>query len=211
VRTAGCLGVVSAGGQSSRFGSPKALAVVGGRRVADRAADALAEVTGREQVVAIANDPAIGEALGLPFRPDVLQGAGALAGVHSALLWAQELGMAGALVAGCDMPFLSSALLAELLSASPGADAVLPCSDGPRGVEPLCAWYGTSCIPAIEAAVRSGDGRMVGFHETVRVQRMPLEQVRRHGDPSRLFMNINRPADLEAADAMAREAGRDHA
>lgn len=196
------LGVVSAGGHSSRFGSPKALATVGGRRVVDRVADALYRVVPRENVVCIANDAELAEAIGLPWRRDALADAGPLAGVHAGLLWARERSAAGALVVGCDMPFVVPTLLEALLDAAVDADVVIPSSESRRGVEPLCAWYGDGCIPAIEAAAARGDARMIGFHRDVRVVRLPLDEVRRHGDPARLFLNINTPADREAAEAL---------
>ncbi|HSJ23292.1 MAG TPA: molybdenum cofactor guanylyltransferase [Longimicrobiales bacterium] len=197
------VGVVSAGGQSSRFGSPKALATVGGVRVVDRVIRALEAVLPRDRVVCIANDPALAAAIGLPARRDLLRDVGALAGVHAALQWAQELDAAGALVVGCDMPFVEASLLQALLDAAGDADVIIPCSEGRRGVEPLCAWYGVRCITAIEAAVHRGDARMIGFHEDVSVVHLPLADVRRHGDPARMFLNINTPADLKAAEALA--------
>jgi molybdopterin-guanine dinucleotide biosynthesis protein A len=196
------LGVISAGGRSSRFGSPKALAMVGGLRVVDRAAAALRTVTGAESVCCIANDAALADAIGLPWRPDALPGIGALAGVHAGLLWARERGAHGAIVVGCDMPFVAAPLLRELLARSDDADLVIPASDGPRGVEPLCAWYGDACVEAIEAAAARGDARMIGFHDAVRVVKLPLDAVRQHGDPARIFLNLNTPEDLAAAQAM---------
>jgi len=197
------LGAVIAGGLSSRFGSPKALVEVGGERVVDRVSAALRAALGHERIVCIANDPEIAAAIGLPSRADVMTGIGALGGVHAALLWAQERGCAGVLAAGCDMPFLAPALLRALLTHAAGADAVLPASDGPRGVEPLCAWYGTACIAAIEATVHAGNTRMIGFHDRVRVVRLPLEEVKRYGEPARMFMNLNTPADRAEAERLA--------
>ena len=40
---------------------------------------------------------------------------------------------------------------------------------------------------------------MISFHPDVDLYRLPLEQVRTFGDPAVLFMNVNTPADLEAA------------
>jgi molybdopterin-guanine dinucleotide biosynthesis protein A len=199
------LGVISAGGLSTRFGSPKALAQVGGRRVVDRVALALSAVVGAENVRCIANDPALGATVGLPFRGDTLVGHGALAGLHAALLWARDESAAGAVVVGCDMPFIAPSLLQELLLYAMDADVAIPESDGPRGVEPLCAWYGVGCIAAIEAAAARGDLRLVGFHDDVRVHRLARAQVSAHGDPARLFMNLNRPDDLARAQAMEAE------
>jgi molybdopterin-guanine dinucleotide biosynthesis protein A len=196
------LGVVIAGGLSSRFGSPKALAQVAGQRVVDRVIAALRDALHDADIVSIVNDAAIAAAIGLPHRADVLVGIGALGGVHAGLLWARERNCRGILAAGCDMPFVEPALLRALLDRAGEADAVLPASAGPRGVEPLCAWYGTACVPAIEAAVRAGDMRMIGFHDAVRVVRLPLHEVRMFGDPARLFMNLNTPADRDAAERL---------
>jgi molybdopterin-guanine dinucleotide biosynthesis protein A len=195
------LGVITAGGASSRYGAPKALATVGGRRVVDRAADALRTALGAGDVVAIINDAELARAGGLPHRPDVLRDIGPLAGVHAALLWAQERGADGVLIVGCDMPFLEPALLRELVRRGAAADAVVPESGGRRGVEPLCACYATACSAAIEEAVARGDTRMISFLDHVRTDRMPLAVVRSFGDPERMFLNVNTPADRAAADA----------
>jgi molybdopterin-guanine dinucleotide biosynthesis protein A len=197
------LGCIVAGGLSTRYGSPKALATVGGRRVVDRAADALREALGEEAaIVAIVNEPGIAAAIGLPHRADVVRGIGPLAGVHAGLLWAEERGAAGILAVGCDMPFLEPALLHEIASRAGEGDIIIPCSEGRRGVEPLCAYYAVACVPAIEAAVQHGDARMVGFHDAVRVARIPLEAVRSFGEPGRMFLNVNTAADRAAAEDM---------
>jgi molybdopterin-guanine dinucleotide biosynthesis protein A len=193
-------GVISAGGASMRYGSPKALALVGGRRVIDRVADALRAGLGHDSVVAIINDEALAQAAGLPHRGDVLTGVGALAGVHAALHYAAAHGFDRAFVAGCDMPLLEPALIAALVSRSGEADVVIPASEGPRGVEPLCACYSTRCIAAIEAAASRGDRRMIGFHADVRVDVLSLDEVRAFGDPARMFLNLNTPADRLAAE-----------
>lgn len=198
------LGVIIAGGASSRFGSPKALARVGGDRVVDRVARALREALGHDELVAIVNDAGLARAIGLPQRPDVRAGFGAVGGLHSALCHARDTGRAGVLAAACDMPFLSVELLRAILGLRTRHDAVLPESDGPRGVEPLCAWYGVRCIAAVEDALDGGDARMIGFHADLDVQRLGLERVRSFGDPARLFMNLNTPTDLERAEQLAR-------
>jgi molybdopterin-guanine dinucleotide biosynthesis protein A len=142
-------------------------------------------------------------AIGLPQRRDVIGGAGALAGVHAALLWASERGQRGVLAVGCDMPFLSPALMGALLAGRDGHDVVIPESEGRRGVEPLCAFYGISCIAPVERAIARGDARMIGFHADVVVQRIPLDAVRAFGDPTILFMNLNTEADRIAAEQRA--------
>jgi molybdopterin-guanine dinucleotide biosynthesis protein A len=197
------LGCIIAGGASTRYGSAKALAEVGGRRVVDRVADSLRIALPGADVVAIVNDAGLARAIGLPHRADVLTGIGPLAGLHAALLWAMERGAAGVLAAGCDMPFLEAPLLCELLARAPAFDIVVPASEGRRGVEPLCAYYAVSCVAAIDDALRRGDTRMIGFHEQVRVQRLPLDVVRSFGEPGRMFLNVNTTEDRLRAEALA--------
>jgi molybdopterin-guanine dinucleotide biosynthesis protein A len=201
------LGAVLAGGRSTRYGSPKALALVGGTRIVDRVIIALRAATA--DVVLIANDSALASAIDLPCRSDALPGLGALGGVHTALLWAREEDRAGIVGVACDMPFLSAPLLQQLRErAQSGADVVIPQSGGRRGVEPLCAYYGTGCIGAIEAAAAAGDQRMIGFHEQVRVVVIPLREVNQFGEPDELFLNVNTPEDRERAERIAQRIAR---
>jgi molybdopterin-guanine dinucleotide biosynthesis protein MobB len=193
-------GILLAGGESRRFGAPKALARVGGRTIAGRVRDVLRAVT--PDVRAIANRPELMVELGVQHRPDAVPGIGALGGILTALRWAVEDGRRGALVAACDLPFLSPGLFRALLASAEatGADAVLPESAGPHGFEPLCAWYGARCLPAVEEMAAAGERRAHRLAERVRAVRLPLEEVARHGDPSILFFNVNTVDDHREAE-----------
>jgi molybdopterin-guanine dinucleotide biosynthesis protein A len=72
-------------------------------------------------------------------------------------------------------------------------------------MEPLCAVYGPACGPAIERQLARGDLRAIGFHDDVRVGRLPLALVRGYGDPDVLFFNVNRPEDLKRAEELWRQ------
>lgn len=197
------LGVILAGGASRRFGAPKALARVGGRRIIDRVLDALRAAV--PEVVVSANDPALFADLGLPMRADEIAGQGALGGIHTALRWAAERGRSGALVVACDMPSVTAELLRTIAerAASSGADAVVPESGGPRGVEPLCAWYSVRCLPEIERTIGEGERRVHRLIDRIRAELIPLDEIRRAGDPHILFQNVNTPEDLRGAEARA--------
>jgi molybdopterin-guanine dinucleotide biosynthesis protein A len=84
-------------------------------------------------------------------------------------------------------------------------DMVVPESRGRRGIEPLFAAYRVSCLPGIEAALDEGDGRMIGFHDRVRVATIPRAEVASLCDPDRAFLNVNTPEERERAEAMAAE------
>jgi molybdopterin-guanine dinucleotide biosynthesis protein A len=203
------LGAILAGGESRRYGTPKALATVGGARIIERVVDALGRVV--PDLVLLANEPVLFADLGLPTRADVYPGLGALGGIHTGLRWAVEEGRPGILAVACDMPFPSKPLLTRLRDLAFGdlavdlmpPDIVIPESRGRRGVEPLLAAYGVGCIPAIEAQLARGDHRMVGFHDAVRVRRIPLAEVQSLCDPERTFLNVNTPSERERAERLA--------
>jgi molybdopterin-guanine dinucleotide biosynthesis protein A len=201
-----CTGVILAGGGASRYGGrAKGLERVGGERIIDRVARALAEAT--DKLLLVANAPEAATWLpGVRVAGDLRPGEGALGGLHAALAHA---GTDIVLVAW-DMPFVPATLLRELRARGEreGADAVLPESDGSRrGVEPLCAWYAARCLPAVEAALDSGDRRVVAFHANVDARRVPIEEVAAFGDPARLFGNVNTPDDLARAEQQVSAGG----
>jgi molybdopterin-guanine dinucleotide biosynthesis protein A len=172
-------------------------------RLVDRVVAAVRSVT--EEVVLIGNDREAFATVALPIRSDAVAGAGALGGLYTALLWAGERGHAGALAVSCDLPFPSAPLLGEVarVGLAGRADVVMPESLGPRGVEPLFAYYSLDCLPEIEAAIARRELELVGFSRALRVRTIPLEEVRRYGDPSRLFFNVNTREDREVAERLA--------
>jgi molybdopterin-guanine dinucleotide biosynthesis protein A len=187
------LGVILAGGLNRRYGSHKAFETVGGVRIIDRVITPLRASTAR--VAIVANEPRLYTPLGWPVRADHIPGAGPLGGIHAAVRWAVDEGFEVALVVACDMPFLPEALLRQLVSACAAGIAVVPASDGPRGLEPLCAAYGTGCLPAIESALAREDRAVISFFQDVEVRVLDLESVREHGQPSHIFLNVNRMND----------------
>jgi len=198
----GLAGVVLAGGRASRYGEQaKGLLRVGGERIIDRVAASLRGVT--TELLLIANDPTAQTWLpGVPTVADVRPGFGSLGGIYSALVQAQG----PALVVAWDMPFVSRELLLELArqaaSGQPPPDVVVPESSSHRGVEPLCAYYGPACVGPIGRQLDAGDLRVIGFYESVRVVRVPVEAIRRIGDPDILFHNVNTPDDLVVAERL---------
>jgi molybdopterin-guanine dinucleotide biosynthesis protein A len=194
-------GAILAGGGATRFGGkPKGLEVVGGERILDRLAQAMTRALG-ESPLLVANAPDAAA-----WRPDlrtvgdVHPGFGALGGIYTAVIEAP----APVVCVAWDMPFVSESLICTLAEGLGDADAVLPQSDGRRGVEPLCAAYGPACRDAIAASLAENDLRAIGFHRRIRVSILPLDQVRTLADPDFLFFNVNTADDLARADQLWR-------
>ena len=191
-----CVGVVLAGGASTRFGGrPKGLVEVGGRRLIDRVLAALRAATPRQLVVA--NDAALlVESLdGVPVHGDVRLDRGSLVGLHSALTIARG----NVLAVAWDMPFVSAPLLAALreLGERHGTAAI---PEGPRGLEPLCAYYPYTCRALVDAQLDRQELRLSAFVDALPARTiLQRDDVAEFGELEYLFANVNTPADLVAA------------
>jgi molybdopterin-guanine dinucleotide biosynthesis protein A len=194
-------GAILAGGGATRFGGkPKGLELVGGHRILDRLVRTMESALG-EPPLLVANAPDAAT-----WRPDLRTvsderpGFGALGGIYTAVVKAP----APVVCVAWDMPFVSQPLIKVLAEGLTQYDAMLPESDGRRGVEPLCAAYGPACADAISASLEKGDLRAIGFHGAIRVGILPLDRVRLLADPDLLFFNVNTADDLARADELWR-------
>jgi molybdopterin-guanine dinucleotide biosynthesis protein A len=152
-------GAVLCGGRSRRMGRDKALVPVGGTPMVVRVAEAL-WVAGARDVVGVGREPHALAPLRLSTVPDGRPGAGPVAGIATALAWADgdELVM----VVGCDLVAPSPAAIGATLAAlarNPAAGVAVPVSDG-RTQWHHAAWR-ASAGPAIERALGAG-ARSVG-------------------------------------------------
>lgn len=174
---------------------------MGGERILDRLVDVMTSAL-EEPPLLVANAPDAAT-----WRPelrtvaDIRPGLAALGGIFTAVVEAP----APVVCVAWDMPFVSESLIRALAKGLERSDAVLPQSNSRRGVEPLCAAYGTACRDAIAASLEAGDLRAIGFHDRIRVGILPLEQVRGLADPELLFFNVNTADDLARADELWRQ------
>ena len=169
------LGVVLAGGKSTRFGSDKALAELGGRTLIARAVDALALWC--EYVVVVGRETAPAPTLPDWPRADM----GPLAGLAAALHLARDDGYEAVLSCGVDSAGLPDDLLA-LLSPAPAYLAD----------QPVIGLWPASASPVLDALLES-DARhsMRAFADAI-----GAKPVKAAAKPA----NINTPADLSAAE-----------
>lgn len=170
------LGCVPAGGQPSRFGSDKALAVLGGRPLLDRAVDSLARCCDR--VVVAGRDKAPAPVLADWPRANM----GPLGGIAAALRHASDQGFDAVLTCGVDSAGLPDDLL-KRLSPAPS------CAEG----QPVIGLWPVSAMPALTAILES-DGRhsLRRFAEAIGARQVQLAR-----EPA----NINTPDDLAKAEA----------
>lgn len=193
-----CTGAILAGGQSSRMGgTAKGLSVVNGARIIDRVAHALREAT--DSLIVVANDAAA--TIWIPSVPivcDARPGLGALSGIHAAM----RASGTDLLVLPWDAPFVPGPLLRALRDAGEleGAGMAAPVSRSPWGFEPLCCWIAAEAIHAVEALLDAHDGRVGALGTQLRLVTVDASS---WGDPDDIFFNVNSPADLDRAAAIA--------
>jgi molybdenum cofactor guanylyltransferase len=187
---------VLAGGSSSRFGSPKAFAELGGQTLVERAVTT-ARAAGLDPVVVARDESHLPASLGAnvvrdaPGKPHPLQGiATVLTQGHPAVVLA------------CDMPLVPAPLLAWLAAIE---DSLAVTEFGGR-LQPLLGRYEPSLAPELAAAADRGEAAT----EAVLVlgaRRIGEDELRRFGDPATLGFNINRPEDLAEAERLLTSRG----
>jgi molybdopterin-guanine dinucleotide biosynthesis protein A len=132
------------------------------------------------------------------FVPDIIPGQAALGGLYTAL---SAAACPLVIVVGCDMPFLNPALLRYLVTLAEGFDAVVPLlGDEPQ---PLHAVYAAASRDAAADQLRTGDLKLARFLGRLRVRFVPEADLKGVDPELRSFFNINTPADLELARAVA--------
>ncbi len=189
-------GVILAGGKSRRMGSDKAFLEVGEAAMIQHVASELRKVF--NEVLLAGGTQAKGELLGLQVLPDRIPGRGPLSGIHAALYGASN---SKCLVTACDMPFVSAALASFMIGQADGYDAAVP-SHGIY-VQPLFAVYDRNCIEAIEQTLGASKPKVADFYPRVRVNYVSEKYLRAIANIDIAFFNVNTPADLEKARAMA--------
>jgi molybdopterin-guanine dinucleotide biosynthesis protein A len=173
VRNGMILGAVLAGGLSTRFGSDKAMAELGGHTLLATAVDALSGWC--EYVVVVGRETAPAPTLPDWPRP----GMGPLAGIAGALHLARDEGYSAVLTCGVDSVGLPENL-PDLLGAAPAYLAD----------QPVVGIWPAGALERLEA-ILTGDGRhsMRAFAEAIGARAVTLQ---------RAPANINTPEDLAA-------------
>lgn len=173
------LGVVLAGGQSSRFGSDKALALLDGRPLLDHAVAWLAGWCGG--VVVAGRDVAPVPVVADWPRP----GMGPLGGLAAGLRYARAQGFAAVFSCGVDSPRLPEDLAARF---QPGPAFLAD--------QPVVGLWPVTTLAALEE-ILNGPGKhsLRALAEAVGARAV---------QPGRPSLNINRPEDLAALSPGAR-------
>jgi molybdopterin-guanine dinucleotide biosynthesis protein MobB len=184
------------GGKGSRLGQDKTGLLVGGRNLLQHMLTVMARHFDR--VCLVGGNGTAGYGMGAEWIPDGCPGLGPLGGIQAGL---EHTRGTHAFFAACDLAFFRGDFAAQLAREVGAYDAVVPAYRG--FLEPMCAVYGKSCLPAIKSVLARGERRVSAFFPHVRTRLVPEEVIREYGHPDVLFLNVNTPDDLAKARRLA--------
>ncbi len=200
------VGVILAGGQSSRMGGgDKALLDLGGKPVLQHVIDRLRPQVS-DMVLNANGDPARFAPFGLPVVADSIDGfAGPLAGVLAGMDWAAARGAAYIVTAAADTPFFPKNLVIALQMAREGTQTPLAMAmtpDAERGVarHPTFGLWSVAERENLRAALKDGVRKVVQWTRPVGCAEMVFNL--EGPDP---FFNINTPEDMILAQELLQE------
>jgi molybdopterin-guanine dinucleotide biosynthesis protein A len=206
VSTERVVGVILAGGRSSRMGGgDKCLLPIAGRPV-------LASVIARlkpqvSDIIINANgDVSRFADFGLPVIADSVGGlAGPLAGVHAGLEWVKaNVPDVGYIVTvPSDTPFFPSDLVHRFLAVMKDHPTLLVATSE-EGVHPVVGLWPVAMAPQLEESLAQGMRKVGAWTKQHGAREVFFSAVKVGGRQVDPFFNINRPEELAEADALLR-------
>ncbi|WP_408955609.1 molybdenum cofactor guanylyltransferase [Natroniella sp. ANB-PHB2] len=183
--------ILLAGGESSRFGTNKALAKLGGQRLIERISRILKKNFDKVYVV-VNNKKDYSFLEGVELVKDIIPYQGPLGGLYTGLNYSSA--QYNFLLA-CDMPCINGAYLKFLQEQKRDYDLLI--SQLGDCLEPLAAVYSKNCLPAIKKRLEMKDLKLTNFFSEVKVKTINEEELKKIVNPEYLFYNVNYQADLE--------------
>lgn len=186
------IGVVLAGGKSSRLGQDKTAVLHHGETLLARSARLLGECC--EQVFVSCRDPRVAPP-GLTVLKDETERVGPLGGITTAL---RRLG-GPIFVLACDLPFMERRFLDALLAARsnrPEHCVMTAWEQRDSGfIEALVAIYEPAALPLFEQGVAAGHFKLSRLVPPSMRHTLVYDP-----EDSRFFFNVNYPGDLDQLD-----------
>jgi molybdopterin-guanine dinucleotide biosynthesis protein A len=180
-------GIVMAGGKSQRMGVDKGLMMYQGQHMVTYSIQILSALFTR--VVISTSNPDY-KVFNLETIPDIYPGSGPLGGLYSCL---SQSNSEVNVCLPCDLPFMKSHIIEQLLESYDGKSCVIPLTPLP---EPLVAVYPLSVLPVLKELIEKVNYRMTDIFRNFPVRYISLREFK-GTDNHRYFANINSPGDIK--------------
>lgn len=186
------LGVILAGGRSSRMGGKdKFLIELGGKKILDHIIERLEPQVDR--LIINANRELD---TSLEVVPDLVKGHGPLGGLYSALRFAKENGYSQIITVPCDTPFIPRDFASRLLEHS---DKPITAAKSQGRIHPVLARWHISLLDDLKENIDNNQRKMLTW-----ISKHPATEVSWDTPPDPFF-NINRQEDLEKAERLLKK------
>ena len=185
----GIVGVILAGGKSTRYGRNKAFELLGNKPLISYVVETMTSLF--QETILMTNTPSEYQHLGLDMYQDLIKGLGPIGGIYTAL---KKIQADAAFFVACDMPFLSKSLISHMVSIREHFDVVVPRMGWK--LEALHAIYRKTCVHRIEKNITDGIYQVIQIFRHLTVRYVEEEEIKQFDPEMRSFLNINRPQDL---------------
>lgn len=170
------------GGDSSRMGTDKATLEIDGVAMADRVSKAALDA-GASEILLIGGPQKRASSLSGTWKKDAFPGEGPLGGVITALKVSTHDAV---VVLSCDMPFITSAVIASLVPPLSEAQATVGRTD--RLNWTCAAWSKSECLPSLQSVWKRNERAIHRAAVLLDVVEVPV--------PAVAVRNFNTPEDL---------------
>src|SRR5881409_118246 len=188
-------GLVLAGGRSERMGRDKAMVVVLGRTLLERAVGTVRDAGGVPLIVGAPREAA--GLAGVRCDDEGAAGRGRLWPLDALRYGLRIGGTRVVLALACDLPLVPPALLRFLAGECERQAAVVPRAAGEMQV--LAAAYAVSCLGSIERRIAEGERSVHGVLREVGARIIEGDELLPFGGEE-IFLNVNTPVDLAKAE-----------
>jgi len=138
--------------------------------------------------------------LGISHIPDLWPGEGPLGGIVTALDYNESVRETGHnIIVSCDMPFLTSDWIADLLEHARRSGAQITLARSARGLEPLCSVWHTDVAFEVKKLFRGGVRKVAEALKPFTLEVLDETHWKRFDTAGRLFWNMNTQQDYEQA------------
>ena len=185
-----CTAIILAGGDSKRMGQDKAMLTFAGRPLIQSVLDRIQPLFPATMLSVRELRPEFD----LPQVCDREGDGGPLTGLVSALA---QVTTPWAFAVGCDMPFVSPALIEQLAAHRARYQAVVPVVAG--CLQPLAAFYSDNCVAIMRASLALGDKSLLGALKLLDVCYVDENDLLRADPQLRSFFDLDTPQDVAIA------------
>jgi molybdopterin-guanine dinucleotide biosynthesis protein A len=185
-----CTALILAGGDSSRMGQDKAVLLLDGTTLLQRATATMQQIF--PKVIVSVRQPRAEVALQQVC--DTEADGGPLAGLVAGLAQVDTQWM---FAVACDMPFIQPAVITRMAELRGEQQAVVPMISGHP--QPLFAFYAKHALPVMREAQTSGEKRVRAVLQQLDVRYVDEAELRDYDPQFRSFVDLDTPHDYQAA------------